>query len=178
MTTTAPRRELLLQAAAELFAQRGYHAVGIDDIGEAAGISGPGVYRHFASKQALLQALNDLAVGRMLEAVRSAQDLEAMVDLHVDFVVREARLIKVWLREQWALDKEARRASTGQLRSYEKVWRDALGPRRPDLPEDRVALVVSSVLGMLNTTSHIESPLPAAERRETLKALAIAALLG
>ena len=178
MTTTAPRRELLLQAAADLFAQRGYHAVGIDDIGEAAGISGPGVYRHFASKQALLQALNDLAVARMLEAVRSAQDLEAMVDLHVDFVVREARLIKVWLREQWALDKEARRASTGQLRIYEKVWREALAPRRPDWSADRVALVVSSVLGMLNTTSHIESSLPATDRRETLTALALAALLG
>ena len=177
VTTTAPRRELLLQAAADLFASRGYHAVGIDDIGEAAGISGPGVYRHFASKQALLQALCDLAVARMLEAARSAEGLEALVDLHVRFVVREHALIRVWLREQWALEKEARRTSAVQLRSYEKVWREALAPRRPGLSPDAVALVVSSVLGMLNTTSHIESALPAEQRHTVLRQLALASLL-
>jgi AcrR family transcriptional regulator len=178
VTATAPRRELLLTAAADLFSTRGYHAVGIDDIGEAAGITGPGVYRHFASKQALLQALCDLAVGRMLEAARSAEGLEALVDLHVRFVVRERPLIRVWLREQWALDKDARRASMVHLRSYEAVWRDALTARRPDLAADAVGLMVSSVLGMLNATSHVESPMPAEDRRAVLTDLALAALLG
>src|SRR5690349_1198433 len=101
VTTTAPRRELLLKAAAELFSARGYYAVGIDDIGEAAGITGPGVYRHFPSKQALLQSLCDIATTRLLEAARSAGDLEAVVELHVTFVVRERALIRVYLREQW-----------------------------------------------------------------------------
>jgi AcrR family transcriptional regulator len=48
------RREQILAAAAELFAHRGFHGVGIDDIGAAVGISGPGVYRHFRSKDAVL----------------------------------------------------------------------------------------------------------------------------
>jgi AcrR family transcriptional regulator len=178
VTATAPRRELLLAAAADLFAARGYHAVGIDDIGEAAGITGPGVYRHFPSKQALLQSLCDLAAGRMLDAARSAQGLEALVDLHVDFVVRERRLIRVWLREQWSLDKEARRASTAQLRSYETVWREALGLRRPDLLPDEVALVVSSVLGMLNATTHVDSALDPDVRRGVLRRLALATVFG
>jgi AcrR family transcriptional regulator len=178
VTTTAPRRELLLAAAADLFATRGYHAVGIDDIGAAAGITGPGVYRHFASKQALLQALCDLAVDRMVEQARHTAGLEALVDLHVDFVVRERALIRVWLREQWSLDKEARRASTRHLRAYEEVWREALAPRRSDLSPDGVALAVSSVLGMLNTTSHVESALSAEDRRTALRDLALAALLG
>jgi AcrR family transcriptional regulator len=178
VTTTAPRRELLLAAAADLFATRGYHAVGIDDIGAAAGITGPGVYRHFASKQALLQALCDLAVGRMVEQARHTDGLEALVDLHVDFVVRERALIRVWLREQWSLDKEARRSSTRHLRAYEEVWRDALAPRRRDLAPEGVALVVSSVLGMLNTTSHIDSALSGEDRRTALRDLALAALLG
>jgi AcrR family transcriptional regulator len=178
VTTTAPRRELLLEAAAELFAARGYHAVGIDDIGSAAGITGPGVYRHFASKQALLQALCDLAVRRMLEAARSAEGLEALVDLHVRFVVREKPLIRVWLREQWSLDKDARRASMVHLRSYETVWREALASRRPDLSAEAVALTVSSVLGMLNATSHVESALEADDRRTVLASIALSALLG
>jgi AcrR family transcriptional regulator len=178
VTTTAPRRELLLAAAADLFAARGYHAVGIDDIGEAAGITGPGVYRHFASKQALLQALCEIAVSRMIEAARSAEGLEALVDLHVGFVVREKALIRVWLREQWSLEKDARRASMVQLRRYEDVWREALARRRPDLSADEVALVVSSVLGMLNTTSHVESRLSSEQRHAALARLALAALLG
>lgn len=177
MTTTAPRRELLLAAAADLFATRGYHAVGIDDIGAAAGITGPGVYRHFPSKQALLQALCELAVGRMVEAARHTEGLEALVDLHVDFVVRERALIRVWLREQWTLDKEARHASTRHLKAYEEVWREALAARRTDLSAAQVALVVSAVLGMLNTTSHVESPLSAEDRRTALRSVALAALL-
>jgi len=178
VTTTAPRRELLLKAAADLFSARGYHAVGIDDIGEAAGITGPGVYRHFSSKQALLQALCDLATGRMLEAARSVEGVEALVDLHVRFVVKERALIRVWLREQWALDKEAQRSFALHLRSYEAVWRDALAPRRPSLGTDEVALMVGSVLAMLNTTTLLDSPLPADERRTVLNRLAVSALLG
>ena len=49
---TGTRREEILDAAARLFAERGYHGVSIDDIGAAVGMSGPGFYRHFAGKEA------------------------------------------------------------------------------------------------------------------------------
>src|SRR5437763_17067182 len=48
------RREEILRAAAQLFAERGSRAVGVDDIGAAVGVSGPAIYRHFASKDAML----------------------------------------------------------------------------------------------------------------------------
>ena len=51
---TPTRREQILAAAAELFARHGFHGVGIDDIGSAVGISGPALYRHFRSKDAML----------------------------------------------------------------------------------------------------------------------------
>ena len=51
MTT---RREQLLDTAAELFAERGFHGVSVNDIGEACGISGPALYKHFNSKDDLL----------------------------------------------------------------------------------------------------------------------------
>lgn len=53
----AERRVALLAAAARLFAERGFDGVTLGDIGEAAGVSGPAVYRHVASKQALLGAI-------------------------------------------------------------------------------------------------------------------------
>ena len=50
----ASRREALLAAATRLFGERGYPAVGLGDIGAAAGIAGPSVYRHFTTKPDLL----------------------------------------------------------------------------------------------------------------------------
>src|SRR6185503_18500058 len=48
------RREQILRAAAQLFAERGARAVGVDDVGAAVGVTGPAIYRHFASKDAML----------------------------------------------------------------------------------------------------------------------------
>src|SRR5580692_11962241 len=48
------RRGEILAAAAALFARRGFHGVSIDDIGAAVGMSGPGLYRHFPGKEAML----------------------------------------------------------------------------------------------------------------------------
>ncbi|WP_295790153.1 TetR family transcriptional regulator [uncultured Microbacterium sp.] len=53
----AERRRALLAAAARLFAERGFDGVTLEEIGAAAGVSGPAVYRHVAGKQALLGAI-------------------------------------------------------------------------------------------------------------------------
>ena len=177
MTTAAPRRQLLLQAAADLFAARGFHGVGIDDIGTAAGISGPGVYRHFPSKLALLETLVEGTMDRMLTAVTGVADLERLVDLHVELVVSERATIGVWVREQHALDERVRRSLRRRMRDYEQVWRDALAPHREDLDGAELALTVGASLAMLNTTSLIPSPLGPAERGALLRRLALASLL-
>ena len=176
-TTRTPRREQLLVAAADLFAGKGFHAVGIDEIGEAAGITGPGVYRHFPSKQALLETLCDRTMDRMLGAVQGVDDLDRLVDLHVDLVVGNQALIGVWVRERRAVGDDVRRSLRRRMRDYEQVWRDALSPQRPDLGAAELALTVGSALAMLNTTSLIDSPLPAVERSAVLRRLALAALL-
>ena len=54
--TTPPPRERILTAARELFYRRGIHAVGVDAIAEAAGTNKMTLYRHFASKDALVAA--------------------------------------------------------------------------------------------------------------------------
>ncbi len=53
----AERRVLIEEAAARLFAQRGYAATTVDDIVAAAGVSKPMLYRHFESKKELLVKL-------------------------------------------------------------------------------------------------------------------------
>lgn len=187
MSTAAsrPRREQLLQCAADLFSAKGYHAVGIDDIGAAAGISGPGVYRHFASKQALLEALCDRAMTSMLEGARgipAAQPdartaLEALVDLHVEFAVVRRALLGVWTREQRALSDDVRRSLRRRLRAYEQPWRDVLGQLREDLTPDEVAVAVTATLSMLNTAAIVDADVSPDRLRQLLRRMGLSALL-
>ena len=50
------RKDEILEIAVGLFAARGYHGVSMDDIGAAAGVTGPALYHHFAGKEAMLAA--------------------------------------------------------------------------------------------------------------------------
>ncbi len=180
-----PRRELLLTAATELFAAKGYHAVGIDDIGAAAGITGPGVYRHFAGKQALLEALCDRAMTRMLDGARRTRDahpdpadgLAGLVDLHVDFAVDERALLGVWVREQRALSDDVRRSLRRRQREYEQVWRGPAAALRGDLSEPEAGVVVVAALALLNATAVADTDVPAPRLKQLLRRTALAALL-
>ena len=187
MTTAQarPRREQLLLSAAELFAARGFHDVGIDDIGAAAGISGPGVYRHFASKQALLEALCERGITSMLEGARDipaahtdpARAVEALVDLHVDFAVARRALLGVWAREQRALSPEVRRTLRSRQRDYEQPWREVLAQLRDDLDAGEIAVAVTATLTMLNATAVVDPAVPSDQLARLLRRMALAALL-
>ena len=82
------RREEILSRAAELFASRGFHGVSVADLGTAVGISGPAIYKHFPSKDAMLAemlvSISDelLTEGRRRVAAASGppQALAALVD--------------------------------------------------------------------------------------------------
>ncbi|ANS78177.1 Transcriptional regulator, TetR family [Serinicoccus hydrothermalis] len=85
-TTTRPRdrRDRILRAAGRAFSERGYHAVAMEDIAAAEGITASALYRHFPHKYALflecatrladglLEALHDLPEGTDLEGVLGA----------------------------------------------------------------------------------------------------------
>ena len=101
------RREKILRAAGEQFARRGYHAVSLADIGAAAGIVGSGIYRHFTSKSAILVALLDQVMGRLIDEAGqilaaepdAARQLEALIQGQVAFAVDDRYLVRLWQRE-------------------------------------------------------------------------------
>lgn len=177
-TITTSRRELILTAAADLFAQQGYHAVGIDEVGTAAGITGPGVYRHFSGKQALLEALCDLAMSTLETSGARAATLEELVEQHVRFAVDERHLVAVYYREQRALPDDERHEQRRRQKAYEALWRDVAAPLRPDLDENEVLLVVVAALAVLNATALSDVGVPAARRRTLLRDTAMATVLG
>ena len=65
------RRDEILEIAVGLFATRGYHGVSMDDIGAAAGVTGPALYHHFAGKEAMLVAALAPVSERLLEGGRA-----------------------------------------------------------------------------------------------------------
>jgi AcrR family transcriptional regulator len=65
------RREHLLDAAKALVAERGFHAVSIEAVARAAGITRPIVYRHFTDLPALLEALVERETLRALDQLRT-----------------------------------------------------------------------------------------------------------
>lgn len=81
------RRSDIVDAAARLFAEHGYDAVGIDDIGAAVGISGPSVYWHFPNKQAIAGAVAVMAAERFADALEAA-DARSETALSYEDVVR------------------------------------------------------------------------------------------
>jgi len=66
------RRRQLLDAALEVFVERGYHAAAMDEIAERAGVSKPVLYQHFPGKLELYLALLDESVDGVVETVREA----------------------------------------------------------------------------------------------------------
>ena len=63
------RRTQILQAARDCFAERGYAVTRVVEIAKAAGLSKGGLYVHFASKEAIFDALHDEEVARAGEAL-------------------------------------------------------------------------------------------------------------
>ncbi|MCW2607830.1 MAG: TetR family transcriptional regulator [Frankiales bacterium] len=179
MTTTLSRREQLLAAAAGLFAERGFHGVSIEDLGASVGISGPGVYKHFASKDAVLA---DMLVGiseRLLAGGRAqvegasddADALARLVAFHTDFALTEPELIRVQDRDLANLSVERAREVRRLQRSYVEVWVGVLTRLRPGLAVADARTAAHAAFGLLNSTPYSASP-----RSEVLQEMALAAL--
>ncbi|HKY75354.1 MAG TPA: TetR/AcrR family transcriptional regulator [Acidimicrobiia bacterium] len=171
----SPRREAILAAALTLFRQRGFHAVGIDEIGTAAGISGPGVYRHFPSKSSLLVALFDGLSERMLaaaEEIQKADDppeetLERLLNFQVTTAVAERALLAVWLQDAQSLPRSDQHRIKDRQTDFAAVWEATLTRLRPELGPGEVHTLVHAALGAINSIAFHDPGIS----QEVLKAL-------
>lgn len=157
----ADRRAAILDAAAQLFAERGYAGVTLDELGAAVGVSGPAVYRHFPGKAAVLAAilvgasrsLHDGAE-RVLAEASGAPALRALIAFHVDFALAEADVILVQDRELEQLDAEPRHEVRALQRRYVEHWVRTLAELRPDRAEEELRLRAHAAFGLMNSTPH------------------------
>ena len=162
------RKDRILAAAADLVARHGYHAVGMADIGAAAGIVGSGIYRHFDSKSALLSALLEQVMDQQERSaaaiVSAAADdrgaIEGLVANHVRFAIEERRLLQVYYREAHHLPEDDLRRLRRAQRHYIEEWVIVLAPLRRDLSDAELRVVVHACLGTTQAVLFHHSGLP------------------
>ncbi len=186
------RRLQLLSAAERLFAERGFLAVRLEDIGAAAGVSGPAIYRHFPNKESLLVELlvgisTRLLAGARQVRTRSADAgvaLDGLIDFHLDFALTEPDLIRIQDRDLAYLPAPAEKQVRKAQRQYVEVWVGVLRELNPELAEADARLTAHAVFGLLNSTPHSmkssdasrSKTVRAARSRAVMRAMTIAAL--
>ena len=177
------RRAEILQTASELFARNGFHGVSMDELGAAAGVSGPALYRYFAGKEAILSAMlvdiseRLLAGGRerVGQARTPAQALRSLVDFHVDFALDHPDLIDVQARDLDAVPEADRRAVRRLQAQYVSLWVDALVGERPQMSPERARAAAHAVFGLINSTPH-SARLSRPDMAGLLRVMALSAL--
>jgi AcrR family transcriptional regulator len=187
-TSAGPRKGSrqadFLQVAAELFAERGYGGTSIDDLGARLGVSGPAVYWHFESKEALLtQMLTDiserlLAGGNrcVAEAADHHEALRNLVGWQVEFALGHPELITVHARDLAHVPQPARQRIRRAQRLYVEEWVEALGGVAPEVPAAVRRSATHAAIGLINSTPYLGEVLDRQAMAELLTNMALAAL--
>ena len=181
----SPRKRALLRVALRQFRDRGYLGATMNDIGAAAGVSGPALYHHFRSKDDLLvAALVDVAreIDAASRTVMGRRDLEPrdalreLIEAFVEVALREPDMIAVYLLEARHLPAEVYM----RLRGAEERHRDRLAHylrlARPELTETRAKVMVRVALFMVARACLEDPELDARQLTKLLVDMAMTAL--
>lgn len=153
----APRDRQIIDAAARLFYERGFHSVGIDDIGEAVGISGPAIYKHFSGKDEILATLLNDAIDEIVTRTAPDDDphveLEHLLRSQSEFAVSHRELVSVYTRDDRALQDPWRRHFHRRARRHEEHWIRLLRRCYPDASDDRIVWAAHTLMGMIHSVA-------------------------
>ena len=181
------RRDEILDIAVGLFAQRGYHGVSMDDIGSAAGVTGPALYHHFAGKEAMLVAAlipvsEGLLHGGRERVARHPGDAAAtlvdLIEFHVEFALENPAVIALHLHELDRLPDEPRRQIRRLQRLYVEEWVGVLGALRPELDAAEARVLAHSAFGLMNSTPFLGGEVDRQRRAALLRDASLHALTG
>jgi AcrR family transcriptional regulator len=181
------RRDEILEIAVGLFAARGYHGVSMDDIGSAAGVTGPALYHHFAGKEAMLVAAlipvsEGLLHGSRERIEKHTGDARSalidLIDFHVEFALANPAVIALHLHELDRLPEEPRRQIRKLQRLYVEEWVTVLAMLRPELVPSEARVLAHSAFGLMNSTPFLGGEVDRIRRAALLRKAAVHALTG
>ncbi len=152
-----------MTAATELFRERGFRETSLGDIGAAAGVSGPAIYRYFDGKGELLSVLIEEAAVTWRETVDNVLNedtpptvtLERLIDAAIVLQLRNGNLRDVFVKEYRSLDDEARRRVARIERVRMAEWVHLLCEVQPSLSDEEARAAVTMVDGMLRSITSL-----------------------
>lgn len=176
-TRDPARKVKILEAAATLLASNGFHSVSMADIGERAGITGSGIYRHFDSKSAILVELFEQVIDDLLEEgrdiVERTSDLDTalalLIEGQVDLVVGKRQLAQVYHSEINNLPQENQVRLRRKQRLYIQEWVHVLREIDPSLDEAFTRTLASTAIGAIQSALFHQIVIPDDELRGILR---------
>jgi AcrR family transcriptional regulator len=179
------RRDQIIEVAVELFGELGFAKTTLEDIGEASGITGPAIYRHFRNKEQILVAVfahsHDMHYGQVLEVLAKRlgplETLSELVDLHIRMCLDQAKIVTMFSHEMRHLGPEAHRIVSDNYHEFRASWIDAVLRVRPELDRSEALGVVEGVAWLLKSPAYYRSEIPRPKLEQLLHSMAMAALL-
>jgi AcrR family transcriptional regulator len=155
-------RATILECALNLFSARGYDAVGVQEIVEAAGVTKPTLYHYFTNKRGLLDALLEVNFAELLEELQTAAHyqgdlvltLQNVTQVYFNYARNYPGFYRMQLTMQFASpDSEPNQAvsrfSLEQFRIFETLFSSAAEDHGNMRGRQRA--YAATFLGMLNT---------------------------
>jgi len=165
------RRDLIIAAASELFAERGYGNVSMSDVARAVNVQPSALYRHFAGKQDLLREA--IAQGARLRREAVALGHPAGLDEVLDDMARSTLDTRgssqLWTSEVRNLDDETQRVLRREFRALPDAFAEKLAGIRPELEPAHAALLAWAALDVLASISFHSERLPRREFQVVLR---------
>lgn len=179
------KRKEILSAAAHMMAEVGFARVRLGDVGAAVGISGPGLYRYFASKEVLLsEILIDISTRLLDGAIEIINRHKAqggadpvtvigeLIDFHVDTCINEPDHIRVQERERWNLVEVDSAKIRSLQRSYMNLWTDILQQAEPELDRATARMRVQLTAGLIASSRYVHHWADHEQLRDLLRGMA------
>lgn len=155
-------REAILESAAQVFRQKGFHGASMADIADAVRLQKASLYHHFPSKQDILLELLDKALELVTDGMAEviAQDLPIEEKLrlamrsYLKTLSEQGDLVSVMLMEHRSLDPEYRSRHIPRRDRFENMWRDLIqqGVESGVFACTDVPLAVRGLMGIMNWT--------------------------
>ena len=152
------RREAIVARAADLFAVKGFSAVGVHEIGAKVGIVGGAIYRHFASKDELLHAVLLETIDAWLTAAEIGSDcadpnmpIREVVERSMQLVVERPGQLATYVRESHRADRPIRSILHRREGELFQRWSGAILAARPGLGRAEISLRQQAVNGVLGS---------------------------
>jgi len=155
-------RQDILEAAAQVFRQKGFHGASMNDIAEAVSLQKASLYHHVSSKQEILLEILDQAlemlltrISKITESNESAdRKLRLMIREYLHILVENIDLAAVLLFEHRSLERRQHARHVPNRDKFESLWKDTLaeGVRTNTFNCDDPGLTTRALLGIMNWT--------------------------